>query len=106
MPRLRSSQLLSSCFEAWLKYRPSVDRAALLKEIIAVPAEPEKPEMNSAMDYCERMESGSRGEKAANLGGRRKAQCTRTGGYLPKGRLCARLARFQACRRDRYSQKW
>jgi hypothetical protein len=33
-----------------LKYRPSVERAALLKEIIAVPAEPEKPEMNSAIE--------------------------------------------------------
>lgn len=36
-----------------MKYRPSVDRAALLKEIIAVPAEPEKPEINSAMKHCE-----------------------------------------------------
>lgn len=47
IPRFRSSQLLSSCFAAWLKYRPSVDRAALLEEMIAVPAEPENPEMNS-----------------------------------------------------------
>jgi hypothetical protein len=49
IPRLSSSQLLSNCFAAWLKYRPSVDRAALVREMIAVPAEPEKPEMNSAM---------------------------------------------------------
>ena len=33
-----------------MKYRPSVERAALLKEMIAVPAEPEKPEMNSAIE--------------------------------------------------------
>lgn len=50
MPRFRRCQLLSSCFAAWLKYRPSVERAALLMEMIAVPAEPEKPEMNSAID--------------------------------------------------------
>lgn len=59
----------------------------MVKEMIAVPAEPEKPEMNSAMSDCERGESGSGREKAANLGGRRKAQCTRTGDYLLKGRL-------------------
>lgn len=48
IPRFSSSQLLSSCLEAWLKYRPSVDRAALSSDTTAVPAEPVKPEMNSA----------------------------------------------------------
>jgi hypothetical protein len=47
-PRFRSCQLLSNCFAAWLKYRPSVERAALLREMIAVPAEPENTEINSA----------------------------------------------------------
>ena len=31
-----------------MKYRPSVDRAALVEETMAVPADPENPEMNSA----------------------------------------------------------
>jgi hypothetical protein len=35
--------------EAWLKYRPSVEIAAFVNETTAVPAEPENPEMNSAV---------------------------------------------------------
>lgn len=50
IPRFSSVQLLSSCFAAWLKYRPSVDSDACVKEMTAVPAEPEKPEMNSAIE--------------------------------------------------------
>ena len=51
MPLFKSNQLLSNCFEAWLKYRPSVDKAALVIDTIAQPAEPEKPEINSAFIY-------------------------------------------------------
>ncbi len=39
--------MLSSCLDAWLKYRPSVARAAFSKVMTAVPAEPEKPDTNS-----------------------------------------------------------
>jgi hypothetical protein len=46
-PLFRSSQLLSSCFAAWLKYRPSVERAAFVAETMAQPADPENPEINS-----------------------------------------------------------
>lgn len=31
-----------------MKYRPSVDKAALVMDTMAVPADPEKPEINSA----------------------------------------------------------
>ena len=37
----------SSCLAAWLKYRPSVARAAASSATTAVPAEPENPEMYS-----------------------------------------------------------
>jgi hypothetical protein len=33
----------SSCVEAWLKYRPSVHRAASFMDTMAVPADPVKP---------------------------------------------------------------
>lgn len=38
--------MLSNCFVAWLKYRPSVARAALSCVMTAHPAEPLKPEIN------------------------------------------------------------
>jgi hypothetical protein len=60
-----------------------VDRAALLREMIAVPADPEKPEINSAIeDFVSRAEKRIGREGVANLGGRRRAQCIRTDGYL------------------------
>ena len=46
-PCFKSSQLASSCFDAWLKYRPSVANAAFSNVITAVPAEPEKPQTHS-----------------------------------------------------------
>lgn len=47
MPRFSNVQLLSNCFAAWLKYRPSVESAALVMETIAQPAEPVNPEMKA-----------------------------------------------------------
>ena len=39
--------MLSSCLDAWLKYRPSVAKAAFSRVTTAVPAEPVNPQMNS-----------------------------------------------------------
>lgn len=86
-PRFRSCQLLSNCFAAWLKYRPSVERAALLREMIAVPADPENPEMNSMQVVSGNYGWTQGGGTAANLVGHHMVQCTRTGGCLPKERL-------------------
>lgn len=58
---------------------------------MAVPAEPEKPEMNSGVGMdCERLhrkEAGRGKVFGANLGGRRKARYIQTGGYLRRERL-------------------
>lgn len=51
-PCFKRSQLLSSCFEAWLKYLPSVAKAAFSKVTTAVPSDPEKPEMYSSKISC------------------------------------------------------
>ena len=40
---------MSSCLDAWLKYRPSVASAALSRVITAVPADPEKPQTISGL---------------------------------------------------------
>ena len=68
-----------------MKYRPSVDSAALLREMIAVPAEPENPEMNSVRMLVSARISG-RGA-IVDLGAHHMAQCTRTGGYLLRVQL-------------------
>src|SRR3569833_420324 len=49
MPCFRSSQFLSSCRAAWLKYRPSVAMAAFSCVMTALPTEPLKPQMNSRL---------------------------------------------------------
>ena len=90
-PPFKSCQLVSNCFAAWLKYRPSVDSAALLREMIAVPAEPENPEMNSmemlAIGAGKPTEGGGGRGAIIDLGGHHMARCTRTGGYLLRAQL-------------------
>lgn len=78
---------MSNCCSAWLKYLPSVLRAALLREMIAVPAEPENPEMNSAAGVSRKCGSmGGRGT-TTDLGGHHRAQCTRSCDCLQRGQL-------------------
>lgn len=93
IPRFRSTQLLSSCFSAWLKYRPSVDKAAFAEETTAVPAEPVNPEIYSislrrkhGRDSRMRRVCFAEGQ-VADLDGHHTGQCTRIGDYLRTERL-------------------
>jgi hypothetical protein len=63
-----------------------VDNAALLREIIAVPAEPENPEMNSMEMLAVDAGKPTRGA-IIDLDGHHTAQYTRTGGYLLRAQL-------------------
>jgi hypothetical protein len=78
MPCFRRCQLLSSCLDAWLKYRPSVARAAFSKVMTAVPAEPENPEMYSgrvSVVVCMHRQD-------SDLGVHHRERCTQIGGCL------------------------
>lgn len=82
-PCFRRCQLPSSCFEAWLKYRPSVAKAAFSSVMTAVPAEPENPHMYStAISFNVRLQ-----KHASNLGGHRKELCTQNNDCPPMARL-------------------
>lgn len=77
-----------------MKYRPSVERAALVADTTAVPAEPVKPEMKAAkgdkawVSYGCGAASWPRSQgPAAHLDVRRTEQCIRIGDYLRRGRL-------------------
>lgn len=64
-----------------------MDSAALLREMIAVPAEPENPEMNS-MEMLAVGAGKPNGRGAiVDLGGHHMVRCTRTGGYLLRAQL-------------------
>jgi hypothetical protein len=99
--------LLSSCLEAWLKYRPSVDRAALVIDTMAVPADPENPEMNSmgtvvspglsrGRHMSKQLHKG-RFTGRSNLGGRHRERCIPTGGCLPMERLQQSMSDVLIC---------
>lgn len=78
MPCFRRCQLLSSCLDAWLKYRPSVAKAAFSKVMTAVPAEPENPEMYSgrvSVIICMNSQD-------PDLYVHHRERCTQTGGCL------------------------
>lgn len=76
--------MLSSCLDAWLKYRPSVAKAAFSRVTTAVPAEPVKPQMNS--DRVNQLEVKTVATPT-NLDEHHMRQCTQTGGYLLTERL-------------------
>jgi hypothetical protein len=106
-PLFSSSQLLSSCLEAWLKYRPSVDRAALVIDTMAVPADPEKPEMNSMSAvvspglsrgrHMNKQLHKGRFTGRSNLGGRHRERCIPTGGCLLMERLKQSMSEVLIC---------
>jgi hypothetical protein len=86
IPCFRSVQLLSSCFEAWLKYLPSVAREAFSGVTTAVPAEPEKPQIYSIP--CE-YQHRKMGASKPHLFEHRRVQCIRIDGCLQMGRQMA-----------------
>jgi len=84
-PCFKSSQLESNCFDAWLKYRPSVAKAAFSSVTTAVPAEPVKPEMKAIQQYkfAELFEIG----RLMNLFVHHKVLCIPFDGRLPRVQL-------------------
>ena len=82
-PCFSKSQLSSSCFSAWLKYRPSVAKAAFSDVITAVPAEPENPVM-----YPIKMRRiHIHAVPISDLDVDQLLQCILIGGYLQKVQL-------------------
>lgn len=82
-PCFNRSQLLSSCFEAWLKYRPSVAKAAFSKVTTAVPSDPEKPEMYSSIISFRK----HKGVCGSDLGGHHMVQYIQTDDCLQMEQL-------------------
>lgn len=66
-----------------------MDSDACVKEMTAVPAEPENPEINSAIEKWSTVSvySEEQVEWLANLGDHHTGQCTRTGGCLRRVKL-------------------